>query len=89
MAKRQKAHEKANAARKLTADHRTEKRVRKLKDGTTLGVYRIKELSNASKKFKVEANAKQLFMTDCVVIFKDCNVVVVEGGKKQQRNIKG
>jgi U4/U6 small nuclear ribonucleoprotein PRP3 len=49
---------------------------------------RVKELSNASKKFKVETNAKQLFMTGCVVLFKDCNVVVVEGGTKQQKKYK-
>ncbi|PNF24141.1 U4/U6 small nuclear ribonucleoprotein Prp3 [Cryptotermes secundus] len=92
MAKRQKAHEEANAARRLTADQRREKKVRKLKEDTTLGVsvavYRVKELSNASKKFKVETNAKQLFMTGCVVLFKDCNVVVVEGGTKQQKKYK-
>lgn len=38
MAKRQKAHEEANAARRLTADQRREKKVRKLKEDTTLGV---------------------------------------------------
>ncbi|XP_067012586.1 U4/U6 small nuclear ribonucleoprotein Prp3 isoform X2 [Anabrus simplex] len=92
MAKRQKAHEEANAARRLTTDQRREKKVRKLKEDTTLGVhvstYRVKELSNASKKFKVETNAKQLFLTGCVVLFKDCNVVVVEGGPKQQKKFK-
>jgi U4/U6 small nuclear ribonucleoprotein PRP3 len=89
MAKRQKAREKANAARRLTAEQRRGKKVPKLKENTTLGVnvavYRVKELSNAPKKFKVETNAKQLFMTGCVVVFKDCNVVVVEGGTKQQK----
>ncbi|PSN57416.1 U4/U6 small nuclear ribonucleoprotein Prp3 [Blattella germanica] len=38
MAKRQKAHEEANAARRLTADQRRDKKVRKLKEDTTLGV---------------------------------------------------
>ncbi|KDR24472.1 U4/U6 small nuclear ribonucleoprotein Prp3 [Zootermopsis nevadensis] len=92
MAKRQKAHEEANAARRLTADQRREKKVRKLKEDTTLGVsvsvYRVKELLNASKKFKIETNAKQLFMSGCVVLFKDCNVVVVEGGTKQQKKYR-
>jgi len=49
MAKRQKAHEAANAARRLTADQRREKKVRKLKEDTTLGVtvfvYRYKIFS--------------------------------------------
>lgn len=51
-------------------------------------VSRVKELTNASKKFKVETNAKQLFMTGLVVLFRDCNVVVVEGGVKQQAKYK-
>ncbi|XP_047114545.1 U4/U6 small nuclear ribonucleoprotein Prp3 [Schistocerca piceifrons] len=92
MAKRQKAHQEANAARQLTAEQKREKKVRKLKEDTTLGVfvsvYRVNELSNPAKKYKVETNAKQLFMTGCVVLFKDCNVVVVEGGAKQQKKYK-
>ncbi|KAJ1526227.1 hypothetical protein ONE63_009384 [Megalurothrips usitatus] len=88
MLKRQKAHEEANAARKLSAEERKEKKMRKLKEDTSLGVhvsvYRVNDLTNPAKKYKVETNAKQLFMTGCVVLFKDCNVVVVEGGPKQQ-----
>uniref|UniRef100_A0A1B6G9V8 U4/U6 small nuclear ribonucleoprotein Prp3 n=1 Tax=Cuerna arida TaxID=1464854 RepID=A0A1B6G9V8_9HEMI len=92
MAKRQKAHEDANASRKLTDEQRREKKIRRLQEDTSLGVhvtvYRVRELTNASKKFKIETNAKQLFMTGCVVMFKDCNVVVVEGGPKQQSKFK-
>ena len=43
--------------------------------------FRIKDLSNPSIKFKIDTNSKQLFMTGLVVLFKDCNIVVVEGGK--------
>lgn len=50
--------------------------------------FRVRELTSASKKFKVETNAKQLFMTGGVVMFKDCNVIVVEGGIKQQKKFK-
>uniref|UniRef100_A0A672LWB0 U4/U6 small nuclear ribonucleoprotein Prp3 n=1 Tax=Sinocyclocheilus grahami TaxID=75366 RepID=A0A672LWB0_SINGR len=46
MAKRQKAHEEANAARKLTAEQRKEKKVKKLKEdlshGVHIAVYRYK-----------------------------------------------
>ena len=42
---------------------------------------RVRDLRNASRKFKIEANCKQLFMTGFVVMYKDCNVVVVEGGQ--------
>ncbi|XP_037933408.1 U4/U6 small nuclear ribonucleoprotein Prp3 isoform X2 [Teleopsis dalmanni] len=93
MAKRQKAHEEANNARKLTAEQKSEKKIRKIKEDTTCGVhvsvYRIRELQdNASKKFKVETNAKQLHMTGTVVLFRDCCVIVVEGGPKQQKKYR-
>lgn len=93
MAKRQKAHEDANNARKLTAEQKRDKKIRKIKEDTSCGVhvavYRIRDLQdNASKKFKVETNAKQLHMTGSVVLFRDCCVVVVEGGPKQQKKFK-
>ncbi|XP_052242082.1 U4/U6 small nuclear ribonucleoprotein Prp3-like isoform X1 [Dreissena polymorpha] len=92
MAKRQKAHEEANAARKLTKEQRREKKINKIKEDTSLGVhvsvYRVNDLSNPAKKFKVETNANQLYMTGVVVLFKDCNIVVVEGGPKQQRKFR-
>ncbi|EAT36165.1 AAEL011745-PA [Aedes aegypti] len=93
MAKRQKAHEEANAARKLTDDQRRDKKVRKMKEDTSLGVhvsvYRIKDLHDQqAKKFKVETNAKQLFMTGVCILFRDCCVVVAEGGPKQQKKYK-
>lgn len=92
MAKRQKAHEEANAARKLTAEQRKEKKVKKLKedltDGVHIAVYRIRNLQNPAKKFKVEANANQLYLTGTVVLHKDSNIVVVEGGPKSQKKFK-
>ncbi|XP_076447433.1 U4/U6 small nuclear ribonucleoprotein Prp3-like [Babylonia areolata] len=92
MAKRQRAHEEANAARKLTTEQRRDKKIRKIKEDTSLGVnvsvYRVRDLSNPAHKFKLETNSKQLFMTGFVVLYKDCNVVVVEGGPKQQRKFK-
>jgi len=44
-------------------------------------VGRVLNLSNPAKKFKVEMNANQLLMTGIVVLHKDCNVLVVEGGE--------
>lgn len=38
IAKRQKAHEEANASRRLTDEQRREKRVRKIQEDTSLGV---------------------------------------------------
>ncbi|KAF2357128.1 Pre-mRNA-splicing factor 3 [Trinorchestia longiramus] len=92
MAKRQHEHEKANAERKLTPLQRKEKRLSKISEDTSSGVhvsvYRVTDLSNGSHKFKVETNAKQLLMTGTVVLFKDVNVVVVEGGPKQQKKYR-
>ncbi|KAL1122459.1 hypothetical protein AAG570_002790 [Ranatra chinensis] len=92
MAKRAKAHQEANQARKLTRDQRREKRRRTIQEDTTLGahvaVYRVRDLSNMTKKFKVEMNCKQMYMTGAVIMFKDCNVIIVEGGPKQQNKYK-
>lgn len=93
MAKRQKLHEDTNNARKLTVEQKREKKIRKIKEDVSLGVhvsvYRIRDLhTNASKKYKVETNAKQLLMTGIVVLFRDCCVVVVEGGPKQQKKYR-
>ncbi|XP_033958539.1 U4/U6 small nuclear ribonucleoprotein Prp3 isoform X1 [Pseudochaenichthys georgianus] len=92
MAKRQKAHEDANAARKLTSEQRKEKTVKRLKedltDGVHIAVYRIRYLQNPAKKFKVEANANQLYLTGTVVLHRDVNLVVVEGGPKSQKKFK-
>lgn len=38
MAKRQKAHEEANASRRLNPEQRRDKKIRKLQEDTTLGV---------------------------------------------------
>lgn len=51
-------------------------------------ICRVRDLTNPSHKFKVETNANQLFMTGLVAMHSDCNVVVVEGGPKQQRRFK-
>ncbi|KAM8921636.1 U4/U6 small nuclear ribonucleoprotein Prp3 isoform 2-T2 [Pelodytes ibericus] len=92
MAKRQKAHEEANAARKLTSEQRKEKKVKKLKEdlsqGVHVAVYSIRNLSNPSKKFKIEANAGQLYLTGVVILHRVVNVVVVEGGPKAQKKFK-
>ncbi|KAL0591026.1 U4/U6 small nuclear ribonucleoprotein Prp3 [Plecturocebus cupreus] len=92
MAKRQKAHEEANAARKLTAEQRKVKKIKKLKEdisqGVHISVYRVRNLSNPAKKFKIEANAGQLYLSGVVVLHKDVNVVVVEGGPKAQKKFK-
>ncbi|KAF6033498.1 PRPF3 [Bugula neritina] len=55
---------------------------------TLISVDRVADLRDPAKKFKIETNAKQLYMTGLIVAFKDCNCVVVEGGPKQQKKFK-
>lgn len=92
MAQRQKAHEAANAARKLTPQARREKTIRKLKEDTSLGVhvalFRVTELKNPQRKYKVDINAQQLYLTGCALLYKDINIVIVEGGPKAVKKFK-
>jgi len=89
MEKRKRAHEHANAARKLTDEQRKEKKMKKLKEDTSDGVhvvvYKLRTMRDPAKKFKVEKNSNQLYMTGCTLLHPDLNVVVVEGGPNAQR----
>jgi U4/U6 small nuclear ribonucleoprotein PRP3 len=80
-----RVHEETNAARKLSAEQRREKKTKRTTEDTTTGVhaavYRVRNLDDPAKRFKVETNCKQLHMTGCVILCKDINIVVVEGGK--------
>ncbi|CAL8071137.1 unnamed protein product [Calicophoron daubneyi] len=92
MESRKRAHEAANAARKLTKEQARYKRIKKIKEDTShvvhVAVYRVKDFSNPAHRFKVETNANQLLMTGLVALNPDCNVVVVEGGPRQQRKFE-
>ena len=78
-------HEQANAARKLTPAQRKAKKAKKLKEdlscGTHVTVYRVRDLSKPAIKFKVDMNAQQYHLTGCVMLYRDVNLVIVEGGK--------
>lgn len=62
-----RAHEAANAARKLTPEARREKNIKKIKEDTSLGVhvavFRIDDLHDPQKKYKVDINAQQYYLT--------------------------
>ena len=70
-----RAHEAANAARKLTPEARREKTIRKLKEDTSLGVhvavFRVTELKNPQRKYKVDINAQQLYLTGVCCTFAE------------------
>lgn len=91
--KRLQAHIEHNESKKLTLKEKRLKKIRKYQEdlnvtGIWVAVYRILSLNNQAHKFKVIQNAKQLNMTGVVVLHKDINLVVVEGGPKQQRKFK-
>ena len=76
----------------MTDEERAAKKKRKLTENTASGVlvaiYRVRDLNDPAIKFKVEANCNQLHMTGVVLLYKTTNVVIVEGGPKQQRKFK-
>ena len=90
MAQRIKTHEETNAKRKLSAEQKRDKRLKRSAEETAHGVhaavYRVRHLDDPAKRFKVETNAKQLQMTGCVVLCKDINIIAVEGGMRIYRN---
>ena len=92
MAARQKKHEAANEERKLSKEERREKKIKKLKEDLSLGaevaVYKLLDLSNPAKKYKVDMNAQQLYLTGIALITKDMCLVIVEGGPKSQKKFK-
>ncbi|XP_002156722.2 U4/U6 small nuclear ribonucleoprotein Prp3 [Hydra vulgaris] len=92
MAARQKKHEAANEERKLTKEERALKKVKKLKEDLSTGVhtslYKLLNISNPAKKFKVDTNAQQLYLTGCVIITKGMALVITEGGPKSQKKFK-
>ena len=45
-------------------------------------VYRVHDLSSPAIKFKVDMNAQQLHLTGRLLLFRDINIVIVEGGPK-------
>lgn len=42
--------------------------------------FRVRTLRDPAKKFKVEKNSKQLYLTGCALMHPSLNLVVVEGG---------
>ena len=50
--------------------------------------FRIANLSNPQHKYKVETNAQQYMLTGLMLLFKDNNLVVIEGGPKALRKYK-
>ncbi|KAH8547864.1 pre-mRNA processing factor 3-domain-containing protein [Umbelopsis sp. PMI_123] len=86
MEERQREHEKANEVRKLTKEEKREKTISKLKEDVAnmvhVSVYKVKKLKHPKLKYKIEVNARQLYLTGMVIATPKCNLVIVEGGPK-------
>lgn len=89
---RRHKHEADNEARKKSGEEKREKgREKREKDrqaGLMAAVYRVSDVSDATNRFKVIRNARQLELTGVLLKFNGCNVVVVEGGSKGLRKYK-
>lgn len=92
--KRLKAHIEHNQSKMLTLEEKRAKKLRKIQEdlsvtGVWVSVYRILSLSKQSRKLKIiEKKAKELTMTGTICLSNDINLVLVEGGPKQQRKFK-
>ena len=92
--KRLQAHIEHNESKKLTLEGKKAKKLRKVQEdlnatGTWVAIYRVHNLTVPAHRPKmISQNAKQLTMTGTIVLFKDINLVIVEGGPKQQRKFK-
>lgn len=92
VAERLEKHQADNLSRKKTKDELREKaELKAVKDreaGMRANVYRILSVDNPSHRFKVDVNARQYGLTGALVLYGDCNLVIVEGGVKALRKYK-
>merc|ERR1719461_1202856 len=88
MMKRKMQHELHNESRKLTKKERSEKRKKKLQEDTSrqvhVALFRVADLSDGKKRYKVDIHASQYNLTGRALRLKDepINLVVVEGGPR-------
>lgn len=86
VAARRAKHEEDNEMRRRTKEESQEKRREAAEkdraSGLAANVYRLTTAENPQHRFKVVMNARQLGLSGALVLFADCNVVVVEGGAK-------
>ena len=92
VAERLAKHNADNESRKLTAEERREKVQRKLdadkEKDTVVAVFRVPDLSDLKKRYKVDKNAEEWQLTGCVILHKGLNLIVCEGGPRAVRKYK-
>lgn len=84
IAGRKAKHEADNADRALTKEQKAEKlKVQQeadAKKGVRVAVFRVESLASGKHRYLVDVNAKQNALTGLVVLHREMNLVVVEGG---------
>jgi len=88
MLKRKMEHELHNEKRRLTGQQKREKKRLRLLEDTSkevhVALYRVSDLSDGKKRYKVDINASQYNLTGRCIRIKGAplNLVVVEGGPR-------
>jgi len=86
MADRQVKHEQHNQQRKLTPEQRKEKLRKKYREDTNLethvALFIAGDLSDESRRLKIERNAFQMNVTGLAVLTFDLNFIIAEAGPK-------
>jgi len=92
MAQRQANHDARNAERKLTAEQKRDKKRKKLLEdqssGCHVNVFRVNDLADPRKKFKIDITAQENILSGIVLVTAALNLIVVEGGPKAVRRFK-
>ena len=52
--------------------------------GTPVVLYRINQMPNKQKLYKIDTNAQQNHLTGLMLLTDECNLIIVEGGPKAQ-----
>jgi hypothetical protein len=93
MLERKTDHEAANASRKLTPEQKAEKIRRKYFEDVShevhVAVYRAGNLEDGKARYKIDVNAQKWNLSGLALLHPECNVVIVEGGPKNQRRFRG
>lgn len=88
---RMHAHQLRNEQQKLTPEQRRDKKRRKLLGDPSASVdvsvalYKVNEIPDAQKKWKVDINAQQLCLSGCVIMTDSLTMIAAEGSEKALR----
>lgn len=92
VAQRKANHDARNEEKKLTPEQKLQKKLAKaqrdLKKGLSLTVLKVLNLDNRKIRAKVDKGAKELGLTGVLLMSKQFNLVIAEGGPKALRKYK-